>query len=469
MSIETQLREALSARADDVDGPAFDPYERVAGAVVTHRRRRRAAAVGTVAALAAVAVLVPSLVRGDDHRTTPAKHTQVVPGPSDPRWKSLSTWPLRGSLAKDTALVQAVADRFGTQHVLYAADLPTSRVVVGWDPEADTDGKLTMYSGPRGGSADTLALVSSDGGGLGDAVTIREHADTNSTLVVLARPGVTEAAVSASVQIGTDGSVTRDAFRPVDLTDGMYVGPLEGSPATLTRVRVGDAAAGRVSLMAPATEAPQVDQGSVCLNCKGEDFRVKAEAGMGAGVAINLGLRPQDVTTTTRYFGVIDPATAHRLWVGDTDVPGAVTRLMVTDSTLPGGQVLRSALVVVTAKDGSAASTIELATGVPIDAATAESHPFVVRSSGPETSTMSYEVFAPGAAKVRLVSPTSPTIYPPTEMLTLRNGTALATTPSWSDQSTPYEVEAYAADGSLLGRWPVDLPSEDVWTEGTRP
>lgn len=470
MSIESQLREVLSARADEVDGPAFDPYRRVSGAVVTDRRRRRAAAVGAVAAVAAVAVLVPSLVRGDEHRTTPAKHSQVVvPGPNDPRWTSLSTWPTRGGLATSSAFLKAVADKFGTQHVLYAADLPTSRVVVSWDPEADTDGKLTMYSGPRGGSADTLALASAASGGLADAVTVREHADNDSTLVVLARPGVTEAAISPSVQIATDGSVTRDPFRTVRLTDGVYAGPLQGSPATLTRVRVGGAAPERVTLMAPSTQPPQADQGSVCLNCTGDDFRAKAEAGMGAGVAINLGLRPQDVTTTTRYFGVVDRATARRLWAGDTDVPGATTRLMVTDTTLPGGQVLRSALVVVTNKDGSSASTIELANGAPIDAATARVRPFVVHSSGPETATMSYEVFAPGAATVRLVSPTSANIYPPTAMLAVRNGTALATTPSWSDMSTPYEVEAYDAAGGLLGRWPVDLPSEDTWTEGTKP
>ncbi|MGA8979638.1 MAG: hypothetical protein WB473_11050, partial [Pedococcus sp.] len=60
MTLETQLRDALAARADDIDGPAADPYERVSGAVAASRRRRRTAAVGAVAAVAALAVLVPS-------------------------------------------------------------------------------------------------------------------------------------------------------------------------------------------------------------------------------------------------------------------------------------------------------------------------------------------------------------------------------------------------------------------------
>src|SRR4051812_27142103 len=109
MSLETQLREALAARADLLDGPGPDPYVRVADAVASSRRRRRAAVVGAVAAVAALAVLVPSLGQGGDRSTLPAKRTQVVvPGPKDPRWSSLSSWPTRGSLAGDTAFLAAV-------------------------------------------------------------------------------------------------------------------------------------------------------------------------------------------------------------------------------------------------------------------------------------------------------------------------------------------------------------------------
>ncbi len=466
MSLETQLRDALAARADDIDGPAADPYERVSGAVTASRRRRRTAAVGAVAAVAALAVLVPSLGQGGDRPTQPAKHTQVVvPGPDDSRWGSISTWPTRGSLAADTALLTAVGNRFGSAHVLYAEDLPTSRVVVTWDSGTDSDEKLTMFAGPRGGSAQDLVEVSSAGGGLSDVVLLREHADNDSTLVVLARPDVAGAAISRSVQIGLDGSVTRDAFRPVRLTDGMYSELLQDSPPSLTRVTAGDLPSTRVTL----TGLPSVsveDRGSICLNCTGDDVRAQAEKAMGSAVAVTLGLDPATVTATTRYLGPVDRALASRLGMGESS--GGTTRLIVVDSTLSTGQVLRSSVVMTQAKDGSAASTMELASGVPIDAATAGVRPFVLHGSASEAATMSYEVFAPDAATVRLVS-SSPSIYPPTPMLTPRGGAVLATTPSWSPDTTPYEVEAYDASGTSLGRWPVDLPREDVWAEGTQP
>ncbi|MEO5980737.1 MAG: hypothetical protein ABIQ13_00330 [Pedococcus sp.] len=471
MSLETQLREALAARADDLVAPAFDPCERVTSAVVTSRRRRRVAAVGAAAAVVAVAVLAPNLAQGEHRSTLPAKRTQViVPGPNDPRWSALSSWPTRGSLATDTAFLTAVGNQFATSHVLYAADLPTTRVVVSWDAETGGDGKLTMFSGPRGGTAQDLAEVSSASGGLDDVVSLREHADNDATIVVLTRPGIQTASISRSVQIGVDGSVTRDAYRPVRLTDGVYSELLQDSPPSLTRVRVGDSttAGSRVTLMASSSRPADTDGPSICLDCTGEDFRARAEPAIGGGVAVSLGLSPDDVTTTTRYYGPVDRALAGRVGMADSVAPGTATRLMVTDTRLPQGQVLRSALLVATAKDGSAASTMELATGVPINAATANVHPFVLHSGGTGTTTMSYEVFALDAAKARLVS-SSPSIYPSTTMLTPREGRVVATTPFWSPDTTPYEIEAYDGSGTPLGRWPVDLPSEDAWTEGVQP
>jgi stage V sporulation protein SpoVS len=67
MSIESQVRAALAARADEVVVGADDPYERVAGAIEASRRRRRSVAAGALAvgaAVAAVAVAVPLLGHG---------------------------------------------------------------------------------------------------------------------------------------------------------------------------------------------------------------------------------------------------------------------------------------------------------------------------------------------------------------------------------------------------------------------
>ena len=469
MSLETQLRDALVSRADALDAPAFDPYERVAGAVVTQRRRRRVATAGAVAAVAVVALIVPGLVQGGHDSTLPAKRTQVVvPGPNDPRWRSFTTWPTRGSLATDKAFLDTVGMRFGALNILYAADLPTSRVVVSYNSSADDAQKLTMYSGPRGAAAGDLAEVSSSAGGLDDVVSIREHADEDSTLVVLASPAVSRAGISRSVQIGLDGSVTRDAFRPVTLADGMYAEVLEDSPPALTRVSVeGDdqaAAKRRVTLMGRPTK-DAAGEGSICMGCTGEDFRAKAELAIGEGDAYRLGIDPKDVRTTTRFFGAADPAVVERTELG---AKGQVTsQVIVVDTTLPAGQVLRSAVVVVSEKDGSQAMTMESATGVPIDAATAAERPFVLDQQV-DGDRVIHQVFAPTAAKVQLVSPGT-LAYPPSAVVPVRNGSAIVTTPRTDPSIAPYEVVTFDAAGTQTGRWPIDLPSEDEWMGGATP
>jgi hypothetical protein len=457
MSIESQLREELSARADEVDGPAFDPYQRVARAVVTDRRRRRAAAVGAVAAVAAVAVLVPSLVRGDDHRTTPAKHSQVVPGPSDPRWNTLSTWPTRGGLAQDTTFLDAVREQFGSARILYAADLDTTRVVVSWSPESGTDGTLTMYSGRRGGTAQDLVEVSSASGGLDDVVSLREHADNDSRLVVLAAPSVRSIGVSPTVRIDPDGTVTRADYRVEHLTDGVWSGQLSGAPAHMVRVRVVGKESGPVTLLG-RTSRPD-DGTSICLSCTGADYLAKAEAAMASGVATLLGVPSRDARPSTVYDGPVDPAVAKL--VGAENLAGSTLRLTVVDTAV-GGATVRSALLSIIAKDGTNASTIELSDGTPVDSRSAGQRPFVLRGTDQRQSTRSVQVFAPKAAGVQLVS-SSPTIYPSTPRVPVVDGSARVTVPVWSTDSTPYEVATYDAQGRRLGTWPLDLAPSSSW------
>jgi len=464
MSIESQLREVLSARADEVDGPAFDPYQRVAGAVVTNRRRRRAAAVGAVAAVAAVAVLVPSLVRGAEHRTTPAKHTNVVvPGPNDPRWNTLSTWPTRGELATDAAFLTAVSDQFGSARILYAADLDTTRVVVAWSPESGTDGQLTMYSGPRGGQAKDLSEVSSASGGLDDLVSLREHADNDSRLVVLAAPSVRTVGVSPTVRIDPDGTVTRADYRLEPLTDGVWSGPLSGAPARLVRVRVVGKSSNPVTLVGRTTRPD--DGTSVCLSCTGADYLAKAGAALASGVATLLGVPSADAAPVTVYDGPVDPAVA-RL-VGAEDVSGSTLRLTVVDTVVRGATV-RSALLSISSKKGTSASTIELSDGAPVDSSNAGQRPFVLRGTDPRQSTMAVQVFAPKAASVQLVSG-SPTIYPSSPKVPVVDGSARATVAVWSTDNTPYEVASYDAQGRRLGLWPLDLASSDSWLAAEAP
>ncbi|KQU67450.1 hypothetical protein [Phycicoccus sp. Root101] len=465
MSLETQLRDALAARADELDGPAFDPYERVTGAVVTSRRRRRGAAIGAVAAVAAVAVLVPGLSQGDRRSTLPAKRTQViVPGPSDPRWAAMSSWPVRGSLAEDKAFISAVTEKSLTAHVVYAADLDRTRVVVGWDPEDGGSTRVSMFAGPLGAGADELAGVSVWSGDATDVVVLRESDDPDSRVVALTTPGNRTLELSTGVQIGIDGTVTRDAYRPITLTDGAWSNVVHDSPPSLMRIHPsGGAVADTPATLTGPPVTQREDLGSVCLNCTGEDFRAKAEDAMGAGVAVRLGLEPKDVRSTTRFFGAADPQVVEH---ADFGAKGPVTNeVIVVDSTLPGGQVLRSAMVVVRAKDSSESMASDSASGVPIDAATAADRPFVLHGAI-DGNRVTHEVFAPTAASVRLVSSGS-LAYPSSAVVPVRNGTALVTTPTTDPSIASYEVVTYDADGAQIGRWPLDLPSDDVWTAGT--
>lgn len=463
MTLETQLRDALVARADELGGPASDPYVRVAGAVVTHRRRRRAATVGAVAAVAAVAVLVPALGQGDRGSTLPAKRTQVVvPGPNDPRWSAMSSWPVRGSLATDKGFLEGVSERALTQHVIFAGDLDRTRVVVGWDPEDGGLTRVSMFAGPRGGEVDELAGVSEWSGGNTDVVVLRESDDVDSRVVALTTPGRV-LTLSSGVQIATDGRVSRDPFRRVDLTDGVYSEELQDSPPQFMRVRVqgGDSGDEPARLVGqPRQQAESL--GSICLSCTGDDFRTKAEQAIGSGDAHTFGLRPQDVRSVTRVYGAVDPQVVER---SDLGAKGPTTnQVIVVDTTLPAGQVLRSAVVVVSAKDGTAAMTTESATGVPIDAATAADRPFVI-DRRLDDGRVTHQVFAPTAARVQLVSAAT-LAYPSTAKVPVRDGAAILTTPLTDPSIGAYEVVTYDSTGGEIGRWPVELPG-DNWADAT--
>jgi hypothetical protein len=115
-----------------------------------------------------------------------------------------------------------VTERFLTKHILYAADLDHTRVVVGWDPEDGGLGKVTMSAGPRGGAADRLGDVSSAAGGDTDLVVLRESDDNDSRVVALTTPGTRRLSLSTGVQISTDGAVARNPSRAVARTDGVY-------------------------------------------------------------------------------------------------------------------------------------------------------------------------------------------------------------------------------------------------------
>ncbi|MDF2091659.1 hypothetical protein P0Y31_04835 [Knoellia sp. 3-2P3] len=460
MSIESQLREALAARADEVAVGADDPYERVAGAIAASRRRRRGVAAGAVAVVAAVAVAVPLLGQGQDRTAPPARDNQTVAAvPTDPAlWKSMRTWPTRGGLARDTAFVEAASKAVAPEgNALYAEDLTRNRVVVFWVPTADPGmpaGMLRVASGPRGASADQLATQHEAPAASADAVVFREGADGGGRLVLLTRPSEREAQLSDGVEISPDGTVSR-TWQPLRLTGGLGTAQPR-APLSLNRVQVAGYD-GPVTLAAGTvpTGQPLPEGAGICMDCAGEVFRQRAEQGVSESVAQRLGLAADQVATTTRYSGPVDAAAAGASGVTDATAAGASHTLYVGDTTVPGGGILRSVILVSSFAGGSGSAT-ELASAVPIDASTAANRPVVVGGLRAPGSGAVLEIFAPGAGSVALVS-SAPSLWPDAGAV-LSAGRARVDLAD-AEFRQHYSVEPFDASGRSQGTFPIELPN----------
>jgi hypothetical protein len=453
MTIETQLREALATRAEELSPTHEDPYARVSGAVRTSERRRRAAYAGVVAAVVATAVLVPGLLRPDADRTTaPATHT-VAPRPSDPAWRSIATWPTRGALADDTDLVKAVGE-LGAGRVVFVDDVASKRVAIVVDPEQR---QIAVIDGEAGAPASRLGVASR-----GEAApTLEGNVLTltvdGSRTVILTTPDVRTAEVSDRPDIHVDGTVSRN-WQMVQLADGLAQVPV-GSPVLRVRVSGSDHPAMFSVGQAPGTEdlAP-----TVCGDCRGEAFRSAMTSFARDSVSLLLGVPREEVATDAVYAGPVDPAVAEAAGLPDATRAGAETLLFVGHSTLPGGQVLHTAQLTLHGRDGTAQS-MGFGDAVPIDARTAFDRPFVLAGSATDGKSLNgvrVQVFAHTGASVQLVSE-APTIWPSSAVLPLRSATARVVLSGLRlpDFNAHYEVVVRDAAGSELGRYPVELPN----------
>ncbi|KRF23616.1 hypothetical protein [Phycicoccus sp. Soil803] len=457
MSVETQLREAFSARADQVGGLGDsdgDPYSRVAAAIAVSRRRRRTATLAGVAAVVALAVAIPSLAGGSGRdTTTPAKKTTVIPGPTDPRWTLVSTWPIRGSLAGDQAFISSFRQAMGPASVIYAGDIGADRVVVTWDSAADYSETLQVYAGDRGAHAAELTTIASAPQTAPATIIVRRDSTPDGWMLVLTRPGTRSAEVSTTATIHEDGTVTR-SWRTVPIEDGATVVDLHQAPVALTRVRVGGYDGGVFLVARSGTMNPDAE--GFCANCTGQDFLDHAVQGTNYDVATTLGLRTEDVSTTTLVDAKVDPAVLAVSSLGDGKPDGSTGRIYVGLTRLPGGQVVRTVQLGVSHKGGGMASAAE--TAVPIDAATAEQRPVVLYGWIGESSPTRYQVFAPNAASVRLVG--DDPAFPKTATKRVVRGSATFSL-NETGVSEHRLVETYDASGSLTGTWPVDLPNRN--------
>jgi hypothetical protein len=455
MSIETQLREALAARAEELSPSHEDVYARVSGAVRTSQLRRRSATVGALAALAAVAVVVPNLASSSQRTTTPAHTQTVVPGPSDPRWSSMATWPTRGGLAGDSALVAAVADT-AAGHVVFIDDVASKRVAIVVDPEQK---QIAIIDGEAGAPAAGLGVETR-----GEAApTLEGNVLTltvdQSRTVILTTPDVRTAEVSDRPDIHVDGTVSRQ-WQTVKLADGMAQAPV-GSP--VLRVRVAGADHSPMFGVGQAPGSEDLEQPTVCGDCRGDAFQSTMVSFARDSVSLLLGVPADQVETDAVYAGPVDPALAEAAGLPDATRPGAQTLLFVGHSTLPGGQVLQTAQLTLHGKDGTG-QTMGFGTAVPIDARTAFDRPFVLAGTdgrdGESRNGVRVQVFAHTGASVQLVSE-APTIWPSSGVLPLRAATARVDLSGvrLPDFNAHYQVVVRDAAGSELGRYPVELPN----------
>ncbi|TFV86120.1 hypothetical protein [Blastococcus sp. CT_GayMR16] len=237
---ETELRNRLDALAERTAPPAREAADLTTSVVARHHaQRRRQWAVA--AAVVAVLVLVPAVRALTAHEPTPAappsEQVDVFGGPT------------RGSLADDTALIDAIQRlpwiRAGDPpddgpsmtdlHVVWADDVETERwalvagIVAPAPPAVPADDAplaVAWFVGPRGATADQLAmqhLIRDVDRHLPTALTgYRTGGGVfHSTTVVVAAPE-DRIEVSLRPEIAASGTVTRQ-FEDVPPREGVAV------------------------------------------------------------------------------------------------------------------------------------------------------------------------------------------------------------------------------------------------------
>lgn len=204
------------------DDAAVDAVVDTAGA----QRRRRTVLIAVAACVALIAVAVPTL--WPSARTAPDRELASAEA-------AVLDWPVRGSLADDAVALETVrglawsdppaAPTDAARQVAFLGDVEGTRwaLVVG---RADADGAVTgqWFTGPEG--ADPALLVPSPPvEWLEDVVSAAHVPAPGDLLVVLAAPGNT-VELSPRVEVGADGSVTRE-FTRVETQDGLAVAAVD--------------------------------------------------------------------------------------------------------------------------------------------------------------------------------------------------------------------------------------------------
>lgn len=384
MSIETQLREALTSHAASIESVEAHPYERVAGAITKNRTRRRTVGAAAVAAVAAIAIGVPAVTsRFADTATSPAGHSRTLPPATDKAWKSVTTWPLRGSLAGDSGFVDAVAKQFDGRPV-FVEDVGERRVAV-----VVSHADLIVGVGPRGAAATDLTRASSGPiaeGGEGVVSFVGP-----SGLIVLTTPDRTSYEVSRTPDIALDGTVTR-RWQKLPLEAGVGRTSAAGVPTVRIGTHAGPPTLGFVDDKVAESDTP-------CPDDCATDPESTQERETNSDIARVLDLTPSAITTRTVFNAQVPPAFG--TWDG---MPTGNALLHVMHTTLPNGAILRTAWL----RSDEASQSIEM--GRPIDARRTDTIPIVQVAEGDgSASSTRVAVLALSGSAVRAVGdPSSP-------------------------------------------------------------
>ena len=309
----------------DTDSAATDALDRA-------RRQRRlrtgGLAVAAVATVAAAALVVPQVL--DEPGGQQVAQEQVV-APAD---VPVLTEPTRGSLAGDTAFVEAarradwgpltpppVAER----NVVLATDTPDGRVVL-LAGTVDGDVRGVWLTGPAGAPVDQLTPYVPQHLGPYRPASLLVGGPGPATLVVVTAPG-DEVEVSPRLQVGPRGTVGR-TYEPVPAGDGLAVTTVPTTTAgagTSVRVLRDGRPVHRAGVAAPTLPAgaagvPPLDPLRPAVIRPAD--RLVAEAL--TGIAVPLGAEP----------AALEP---RLLWSGALPMPEVPGSVAVVVGRSPGG------------------------------------------------------------------------------------------------------------------------------------
>jgi hypothetical protein len=437
--LEEDVREALHAGTQHLPSLS-DPYARVMATVDAHRRRRRAVVAGSaVTALAVAGVLgLASGVVGEPDTSIPVVEQRTG---SNPSWGLPRGWPARGALGTDPGFVAELAERFPTDHLVFAEDGDAGRTAVA----VSVGHESVVFHGARGapvGELDRVVGAPAVGRGLTAAVPLAGRPDDGHLLVVLVPPHLTYAQLSLP-SVARDGSVER-SWRSFPVTDGVGR-TIVSEPLAAVRIRtsVGDGPAHVVV-------GPTAPLGTlVCGRCDPEWFATEGLAAFRAQAAAAVAVAGEEVSghvlvDTASPVGA-DPGST------DDDEPEAVPdRIVVLVATLPSGGLLRASYVTTAGPEGPTVTLVEPLRPLP---AGDGSRPVVVRPASGEPSVL----VAPGASRVGF---TPLQDAEPLADAVVVDGVAPLTDPP--REVSDYRLTAYASDGVVLRTWHGSaLRSED--------